>query len=112
VFTREAIQLIFGASKGIARTVSVLCDNALLTGFAAGERPVTARTVEEVCRDFDVRAPHLAPADLSSNGDTSPVDAAEDSAIPTAATNGESKGSFLLRFTRSSTFGKVKGGTR
>lgn len=54
VFTREAVTLIFERSLGIPRTVNVLADNALLTSFAAGQRPVTRQIVLEVCRDFDL----------------------------------------------------------
>jgi hypothetical protein len=32
----------------------VLADNALLSSFAIGERPVTRQTVLDVCRDFDL----------------------------------------------------------
>jgi general secretion pathway protein A len=34
LFTREAVMLIHERSGGIPRTISVICDNALLTGFA------------------------------------------------------------------------------
>jgi general secretion pathway protein A len=56
VFTREAVTLIHEHSGGIPRTMSVIADNALLSGFAMGQRPVNAATVREVCRDFDLRA--------------------------------------------------------
>lgn len=54
IFTREAVMLMHAYSRGIARTMSVIADNALLGGFAAGIRPVTAEVVREVCRDFDL----------------------------------------------------------
>jgi general secretion pathway protein A len=54
VFTQDAIELIHEGAQGIPRTVSVIADNALLGGFAAGERPVGRQTVREVCRDFDL----------------------------------------------------------
>ena len=41
VFTREAVELIHERSRGIPRTISVIADNALLGGFAAGQRPVS-----------------------------------------------------------------------
>jgi hypothetical protein len=34
--------------------INVLCDNALINGFAAQVRPVTRALVEEVIRDFDM----------------------------------------------------------
>jgi general secretion pathway protein A len=54
VFTREAVTLIHERSGGVPRTISVIADNALLTGFAVGQRPVNSATVREVCRDFDL----------------------------------------------------------
>lgn len=54
VFTREAVTMIHERSRGIPRTISVICDNALLTGFAVGQRPVNSTTIREVCRDFDL----------------------------------------------------------
>jgi general secretion pathway protein A len=54
VFTRDAVTAVHEASQGIPRTISVICDNALLGGFAADRRPVDADIVREVCDDFDV----------------------------------------------------------
>ena len=53
VFTAEAVQTIHERSGGIPRTVSVICDNALVSGFALDRRPVDRAVVVEVCRDFD-----------------------------------------------------------
>ena len=57
VFTREAVTLIHERSAGVPRTISVIADNALLTGFAVGQRPVNSATIREVCRDFDLGVP-------------------------------------------------------
>jgi general secretion pathway protein A len=62
VFTRDAVIAIHGHSKGIPRTVSVICDNALVTGFAAGAKPVGRDIIAEVCADFDLRQPAPAAA--------------------------------------------------
>jgi len=43
-------------SDGIPRTISVIADNALLTGFALQQRPVTSQIVLDVCKDFDFEA--------------------------------------------------------
>jgi hypothetical protein len=56
VFTREAVGLIHESSQGIPRTINVICDNALLSAYAAHERPVSARIVTEVCNDFQLAA--------------------------------------------------------
>lgn len=55
LFTREAVMAVHEHSGGIPRVISVICDNALLAGFAAGRRPVMRDAVEEVCRDFDLQ---------------------------------------------------------
>lgn len=56
VFTREAITAIHEYSRGIPRSISVICDNALLSGFALDRRPVDCAIVGDVCRDFDLGA--------------------------------------------------------
>lgn len=62
VFTRQTVIAIHEASTGIPRTINVLCDNALIGGFAAQAKPITVEIVEDVCRDFDMRGA-AAPAD-------------------------------------------------
>jgi general secretion pathway protein A len=62
MFTREAVIAIHAASKGIPRLISVICDNALLTGYAMQRLKVDAAIVEEVCRDFDFAAANASPA--------------------------------------------------
>ena len=54
VFTRDAVLAIHAASKGLPRVISVLCDNALVTGFASNVRPVGSAIVGDVCSDFDL----------------------------------------------------------
>ena len=47
VFTKEAVLMIWAKSGGIPRSISVLCDNALLAAYAAGTKPVGPDVVEE-----------------------------------------------------------------
>jgi type II secretory pathway predicted ATPase ExeA len=54
VFTRDAVLAVYEASRGIPRTIGVICDNALIGGYAAQVKPVTRAIVEDVCRDFDL----------------------------------------------------------
>jgi general secretion pathway protein A len=61
LFTREAVKLIYEHSRGIPRTISVICDNALVTGFAAERKPIGSDVVREVCRDFDLSSDEAAP---------------------------------------------------
>lgn len=52
LFSRDAVVAIHERSKGIPRIISVICDNALVNGFAADQRPVGAATIAEVCRSL------------------------------------------------------------
>jgi general secretion pathway protein A len=66
VFTREAVETIYERSRGIPRTISVICDNALVSGFAMDVRPVSREVVLEVCRDFDLQPQARSePADVA-----------------------------------------------
>jgi general secretion pathway protein A len=81
ILTAEAVIAIFEASGGIPRWINVLCDNALISGYAAKAKPITARVVADVCRDFDVRS-----AGPASNPDA-PANEAERSANSTPASD-------------------------
>ena len=54
LFTREAVMAIHEHSRGIPRTVNVICDNALLGGFAIGRQRIDRAIVMDVVRDFDL----------------------------------------------------------
>ena len=54
MFTRDAIQVIHERSRGIPRSISVICENALVGGFAENQKPVTRALVQEVCDEFDL----------------------------------------------------------
>jgi type II secretory pathway predicted ATPase ExeA len=62
LFTREAVTLIHEHSRGIPRTISVICDNCLVSGLALSKKPVNSDIVLEVCRDFDLSAAASPPA--------------------------------------------------
>lgn len=78
LFTREAVMLIHECSGGIPRTISVICDNALVSGFAVGRQPVDRGLVVEVARDFRVApACSLAPNRDESSSAAAPQGATE-----------------------------------
>jgi general secretion pathway protein A len=62
IFTREAVTLIHEYSLGLPRTISVICDNALTSGFALDQRPVDGHLVLEICQDFDLKVAAAAAA--------------------------------------------------
>jgi len=91
VFTLEAVKNCHKLGCGIPRLISVICDNALIAAYAAGEKPVNAARVHEVCRDLDLidlenRAPDLeVPV---SAGGREPL-SSEDASGPTVAESPE-----------------------
>jgi general secretion pathway protein A len=99
VFTRQAVDCIFEHSKGIPRLISVLCDNAMISGFAADRRPINREIVADVCRDFDINGVHTTLADNGNHGAVflsepeevpQPVPpVAPDTAEPASAGNGQ-----------------------
>jgi general secretion pathway protein A len=54
VFTKDAVGAIYEASRGIPRIIGVVCENALLAGYAAQKKPVDKAVVTDVCRDLDL----------------------------------------------------------
>jgi general secretion pathway protein A len=61
IFSHDAMELVYLRSGGVPRTISVICDNALVNGFAAEARPIGADVIRAVCSDFD-----LGPASASA----------------------------------------------
>jgi len=53
IFTRGALRKIVKHAKGCPRTINILCDNALITGFGLSKKPVNAHIVREVIADLD-----------------------------------------------------------
>ena len=73
LFSREAVMAIHRASRGIPRTISVICDNALLTGYAMDKQPVGAAIIDEVCADLDLGAAQQAADDASESPAAEPT---------------------------------------
>ena len=67
IFTADAVRLIHERSHGVPRTISVICDNALVNGFALDRRPVDADLVLDVCRDFDFSGPGRLPREADAS---------------------------------------------
>ena len=68
-FTREAVNDIHAASDGIPRLINILCDNALLVGYAKGSRRIDRPIVAEVLRDmtcWELRTPYHPQAKAAS----------------------------------------------
>lgn len=56
IFTEKAIKEIYRRSGGIPRLINILCDNALLNGFALDQKRVDEKSVREVSADLKLQA--------------------------------------------------------
>jgi general secretion pathway protein A len=54
IFTPNALESIHTYSGGIPRIVNVLCDNALLTGYALGRKEIDTGIIREVAEDLSI----------------------------------------------------------
>ena len=54
IFTANALESIYSYSGGIPRIVNVLCDNALLTGYALGSKEIDTGILREVAEDLSI----------------------------------------------------------
>jgi type II secretory pathway predicted ATPase ExeA len=51
IFRRAAVEAVWFASEGYPRTINILCDQALVTAFALGQKHVDASMAQEVIED-------------------------------------------------------------
>ena len=54
IFTEKGIKEIYLKSGGIPRLINILCDNALLDGYALDQRIVDEKSVREVAKDLNL----------------------------------------------------------
>lgn len=72
LFTRDAEDRIYEISMGIPRLVNVVCDNALVIGYALGKRRISAEVVTEAAADLLT----MEPASEGAAGAEAPEHAA------------------------------------
>jgi len=54
IFSQEAVETIFEFSRGIPRVINLMCEHALITGFADQIRPIPARVLRQVAKEFEL----------------------------------------------------------
>ena len=78
LFSAGALPEIHRRSRGIPRIISVICDNALVTGFAANAPVIGRSLIDEVCSDLDLTsARNELPAAAAVHPPASPETAPE-----------------------------------
>jgi general secretion pathway protein A len=114
IFTRDAVIAIHDGAKGLPRTISVVCDNALVTGFAAGARPVGRDIVSGVCADFNLTkqvAIAPSPAPVPDVVQAAPVDG-EPEETPAVVAEPAERASLFTEFSPGKRFSFFRGARR
>lgn len=62
-FPVNALEAIYSYSRGYPRLINAICENALISAYAAGTRTVSASLIAEVCRDL-----RIPPGSFSGSG--------------------------------------------
>src|SRR5262247_2155086 len=84
IFTANALESIHSYSAGIPRIVNVLCDNALLSGYALGRKEIDTGIIREVAEDLSIttnpearlRPIHQVVNNTNGNGSAQPAEVA------------------------------------
>lgn len=83
IFTPEAIRQVHAFSRGYPRLINIICDHALLTGYAAGKKSIDASLIQECEREL--RLPETSIAAETFRLPATAVDDALEGAAPTRA---------------------------
>jgi general secretion pathway protein A len=54
IFSPKAVETVHLYSLGIPRVINLLCEHSLINAYVEQERPISARIVEEVAREFQL----------------------------------------------------------
>jgi len=54
IFTKDAIREIFSFSGGYPRLINIICDHALLTGYASGLKSIDKKVIQECERELQI----------------------------------------------------------
>jgi type II secretory pathway predicted ATPase ExeA len=68
IFSDKAMETVHVYSLGIPRVVNLLCEHSLVNAFVEQQRPIEAKTVEDVAREFQLdEVEPIAPAGGTNN---------------------------------------------
>lgn len=75
IFSRDAIQSVHRYSQGIPRLINLLCEHSMISAYVDHLRPIPARLVSEVAREFELdeserTSPSLFAAEAERIADT------------------------------------------
>jgi general secretion pathway protein A len=93
IFTAEAYREVYAFSRGYPRLINIICDHALLTGYAAGQKMIDADVIRECKKELDI------PVDLKAGmQQKEPAMAPLTPKPPPPAGAGQERGSSFKRF--------------
>lgn len=72
LFTPAALDIVFEASKGIPRLINIVCDAALVYGFADELKTIDRETIEQVMADKKEGSLLFTPAGAGSGDEAAP----------------------------------------
>jgi general secretion pathway protein A len=64
LFTSEALECVFRHSVGIPRTINIICDAALVYGYADELNTIDSQVIDQVMRDKEEMGPSVASSDV------------------------------------------------
>ncbi len=68
IFPDDTILEVHRASRGIARLINTVCENALIHGYARQRQAVTPPMIEEIAEDFRLNIVHPLPGGPMNGG--------------------------------------------
>ncbi len=68
IFSTEAIDAVYRHSQGIPRVANLLCEHSLINAFVDQVRPIPARIVDDVSREFELQKASMMAQRLPENG--------------------------------------------
>jgi general secretion pathway protein A len=72
IFSRSARRQIFEVTGGLPRLINIVCDGALLAGYARGQTSLGADVIREVARDLQLPAVRTGGADGTGDNGQAP----------------------------------------
>ncbi len=67
IFTKRAIERIHEHSKGVPRLINIICDQALLSGFAEGTPVIEEEMIQQCIMDLDIYSSSSPSPPVSKN---------------------------------------------
>ena len=79
IFSKDAILSVYSFSAGYPRLINIICDHALLTGYASGLKVIDKKVIQECEREFQI------PLETGAHNGNTDRNHATPQASPTAA---------------------------